>query len=249
MAKKMSKFKSAAPNKLQMMIFWVVSSITFRSKWINKKITTVSEISDFQSWVKRNFQDSKLFLKREDLWLEMLKNSTNRKRIIELGVAWGYTTNWFLEVGFPLQKNSMNPGKPDVMIEAFDLFTGLPEAWRNHPENYFDNKGVPPKINDERVTFHVGFVEKTIRNLDLKTLINDELIVLFDLDLYQPSLESYNYLKPALKNGDFLYFDEAFDQDERRILNNSVLKDFLLKPIGHTALSICFRIEGIRNKD
>jgi len=243
----MAKFRSAAPKVLLMQSLWLLSFITLKSDWVSKKVNVISEISNFQSWTKNNFSGSKLFLNRESLWKEIVNSSSRNKRIIELGVAWGYTTNWFLTVGYPLRKGNQNAQAPKISIDAFDLFTGLPEAWRNHPENYFHNNGVPPDIDDPRVNFHVGFVENTIKNLDKKTLMKEELIVLFDLDLYLPSLESYLYLKPILKVGDILYFDEAFDIDERRIIENHVLKDFVLKPVGHTALAICFAIEKVIN--
>jgi hypothetical protein len=243
----MSKIKPAAPSNLQMLILWMISIVSFRSNFIRKKSIVIGEIIDFQDWVKENFQDSKLFFKREELWVKMIKNSTNNRRIIELGVAWGYTTQWFLKIGYPIKTKTLNSKSPSIKIDSFDLFTGLPEAWRNYPGNYFYNNGAPPEIDDERVTFHVGFVESTIKNLELAVLAKEELVVLFDLDLYQPTLESYKYLKPALKMGDLLYFDEAFDSDERKILKDHVLNDFVLTPIGHTALAICLRIEEARH--
>jgi hypothetical protein len=242
-----AKYKSAAPKMLLMWALWFLSLITFRSNWVSKKIIVISEIANFQNWTKEHFPESKLFVNRESLWKEIVNTTSSNKRIIELGVAWGYTTNWFLKIGYPLRSKNQNTDLPKITIDAFDLFTGLPEAWRNHPENYFDNNGVPPVIDDERVTFHVGFVENTINNLDKNILMKEALIVLFDLDLYHPSLDSYLYLKPTLKVGDILYFDEAFDSDERKIIENQVLKDFLLKPVGHTALAICFTIEQVRN--
>jgi hypothetical protein len=90
----------------------------------------------------------------------------------------------------------------------------------------------------------VGFVEEEIRNLNLPNSTADEFIILFDLDLYEPTLAAFNYLKPHLKKGDLLYFDEAFDKAERAIITEHILKIFNCSPIGHTPLAICLVIEN-----
>ena len=244
----MPKFKSAAPKTFHIVVLWLISFATFHNKQVAKKLKVINEVVDFQLWVKNNFPTSKLYIKRENLWSVVSKSSKSDKRIIELGVAWGYTTNWFLNTGFPPGHTNLARSfkPPKITIDAFDLFTGLPEAWRNLPKNFFSNNGLLPEINDQRVTFHVGLVEQTIKKLNLTSLV-EELIVLFDLDLYGPSLACYNHLKAALKTGDILYFDEAFDEGERKILENHVLIDFELSPIGHTAQSICLQIIRCRN--
>ena len=246
MEKLVPKFKNAAPTTIQSLILWFTSRATFRGSWFGNKIKVIAEITDFQIWIKENFPKSKLFYKREDLWREIVQQNNGDRRIIELGVAWGYTTNWFLTKGFPIRKNNQTSRKksPKVKIDAFDLFTGLPEAWRNHPKNYFSNNGVVPKIRDERVTFHIGYVENEILKLKLST--NDNLIILFDLDLFEPTLSAFNYLKANLKKGDVLYFDEAFDKSERAIIVEHLLESFWCSPIGHTSLSICLKIESKR---
>lgn len=243
----MIRFEAASPKFIQKMILWMISGITSRNKFLARKLKVVGELTNFQLWVQENFPNSQLQYSREKLWLKLVKSISTQKRIIELGVAWGYTTNWFLKIGFP-QNNvgSKNSEKPGITIDAFDLFTGLPRAWRNHPVNYFDNGGRPPIIEDERVTFHVGYVEEKITELDSELLKKEELIILFDLDLFEPSLVSYQYLKPSLKIGDILYFDEAFDVEERSIIEHHVLKDFDVKSIGHTPLAICLEIYGIK---
>jgi hypothetical protein len=55
-------------------------------------------------------------------------------------------------------------------------------------------------------------------------------------------------LKKFLKVGDIIYFDEAFDNDERRVLNESVVNGSLneiglnFKLIGITPMALAFEI-------
>ena len=232
------KYKSAAPNKLQVLILFTIAHVTFKNRFINRKLIAISELAYFQKWVIQNFPNSKLFFKREQLWSEIIDLNESPKRIIELGVAWGYTTNWFLK--------KSGQTRDSFKIDAFDLFTGLPEKWRNEPQNAFSNYGKAPEINDERVIFHIGNVAETIKVLNTKDLKNSSLLVLFDLDLLEPSLASYQYLKPNLKINDVLYFDEAFDLSEQTLINNYVLCDFNCVSLGHTAYAISLQIIGIR---
>jgi hypothetical protein len=131
-------------------------------------------------------------------------------------------------------------------MDSFDLFTGLPIEWRNHSKGFFSNGGVPPEIDDSRVNFHVGYVEEKIQVLDLKQLETIKKIILFDLDLHDPTLFCYNYLKGALRPGDILYFDEAFDEAEFSILKEKVCSDFIVKSLGHTALAIAIQVINVK---
>ena len=213
--------------------------MTNKNQLINRKLIAIGELANFQQWILQKFPNSQLFLKREQLWSQIINLNYTPVRIIELGVAWGYTTNWFLEAS---KKKNV-----EVKIESFDLFTGLPEKWRNEPQNTFSNLGNAPAINDKRVNFHVGNVSETIKVLNSKDLKSSNLLVLFDLDLLEPSLASYQYLKPSLKINDVLVFDEAFDLGERTLINDYLLRDFECKSLGHTAYAISLQIIGIRN--
>jgi hypothetical protein len=48
-------------------------------------------------------------------------------------------------------------------------------------------------------------------------------LILFDLDICEPTAIAWNALSSALRPGDLLYFDGAFDRDERRVLGEMVL--------------------------
>ena len=102
------------------------------------------------------------------------------------------------------------------------MFTGLPTAWRNLPAGAFNADGKTPGINDERVTWYVGDVGQTIKEIDWNKHLEKRLFI-FDLDLFSPSLAVWDVIKDELKSGDLLYFDEAYDTDERLLLKNYLL--------------------------
>ncbi len=216
----------------------MIACASIKNQFISRKLIAIGELANYQQWILQKFPNSHLFLKREQLWSQIMNLNYSPIRIIELGVAWGYTTNWFLEES---EKKNV-----EFRIDAFDSFTGLPEKWRNLPQSTFSNHGNAPVLKDKRVNFHIGNVSETIKVLDNKDLKSSNLLVLFDLDLLEPSLASYHFLKTSLKINDVLFFDEAFDLDERTLINDHLLRDFDCKSLGHTAYAISLQIIGVR---
>ncbi|UUY04102.1 hypothetical protein LRS13_00815 [Svornostia abyssi] len=74
--------------------------------------------------------------------------------------------------------------------------------------------------------------------LDLDEVATGSRLILFDLDLYEPTLVAWNVLGPLLKPGDVLYFDEAIDDDERRILNEELLPSGKFEYVGASSLGL-----------
>jgi hypothetical protein len=147
----------------------------------------------------------------------------------EFGVAHGYLTNKWLEA----------PSGYIRSWNGFDRFSGLPTNWRDLDEGHFDNEGVPPEIKDKRLCWHVGNVEETLRSVNLT---NNPKILFFDLDLYDPTLFVWNKFKDSLISQDIIYFDEAFDGDERKILIEEVLPKLKVKILGHTPYALALQI-------
>lgn len=113
-------------------------------------------------------------------------------------------------------------------------------------EKSFDVGGIPPAITDSRITWHVGDVEQESPNLEIVT---GPKIILFDLDIYEPTLFAWNMLCPYLSSGDLRYFDEGFDQDDRRVINENVHLDLELIVIGFTHTAIAYKMgRRLRNE-
>jgi hypothetical protein len=62
--------------------------------------------------------------------------------------------------------------------------------------------------------------------------------MLFDLDIYEPTAFAWEMVGAQVQPGDVVYFDEAIDGDERRVLNEIVLPSIGFEPIGATALAL-----------
>jgi len=97
-----------------------------------------------------------------------------------------------------------------------------------------------PAINDRRLVWHVGDVEEELPKVEK---VPTPKLILFDLDLYEPTHYAWKYLVENLKIGDLIYFDEAFDTDERRVITEDVLSEFNVHVIGFTHSAIAFKLE------
>ena len=146
----------------------------------------------------------------------------------EFGVAHGYLTNYFFS----------NFGENIKRWNGYDRFEGLPSPWRDLGEGSFSNNGLPPAITDRRIKWHIGDIEDTF---DTTTIDSGTNIYVFDLDLYEPSKFAWDALKSKLSSGDILYFDEAFDADERRLIREEILKNNI-KLVGWTPLALALKV-------
>ena len=63
---------------------------------------------------------------------------------------------------------------------------------------------------------------------------------MFDLDLFEPTEFAWLHLRKSLTSGDIVYFDEGFDIDERKVIEDYVLQDFQVTVIGITNTAIAF---------
>ena len=71
-------------------------------------------------------------------------------------------------------------------------------------------------------------------------LIGSSKLILFDLDLFEPTEFAWLHLRKSLNRGDIVYFDEGFDIDERKVIEDYVLQDFQVTVIGITNTAIAF---------
>jgi len=198
------------------------------------RIRNAADIADFLEWQEAHFQEVRLYRSREQLWSELVARAENgpSRTVLEFGVAWGYATEWWLRA------------VPDqgLVWHGFDRFTGLPRAWRRLTEGAFDAQGLPPDLDDPRITWHVGDVEDTLGELSMSELSQRPLVVLFDLDLYEPTAAAWRRLEPVLKGGDLIYFDEAMDEDERKVLEELVLPSGRVRYIGSTPSALALEV-------
>jgi hypothetical protein len=100
-------------------------------------------------------------------------------------------------------------------LHGFDSFEGLPEQWDDHsghflPRGYFSTQGVIPQIPDSRVKFFKGWFQNTLPKYEF---IDSPVTVIFlDADLYSSTSFVLKTLKPHIKIGTIVYFDEFWDR-------------------------------------
>jgi len=196
-------------------------------------VKSLIECVEFRYWAKKKFPGVKIMASKYSLLNEILdKTSTHSKlNFLEFGVAFGETTQFLLD-----------KVKTNFSYTGFDTFEGLPSSWRNLPKGAITAGGKIPLIQDERVRFIKGFVEKTLPGIEISS--SDTKIFLFDLDLFSPTLFVYQEIRKHINPGDVLYFDEAFDSAERIIIENYVLNDFDVDPIGISPFAIAFFVRS-----
>lgn len=216
-----------------------IQSLLFFPQSVLKNGAQFGQSVEFTWWIRRHFgKTAPFFPSREKLWQKIILDSSCATSLqgYEFGVAYGYLTSWWLK------------RCPAITAwNGFDTFTGLPDAWLHFEQGAFDAKGNPPEIDDERVRWVIGKVEETFSPATLSE--SDQLhddscnrIFFFDMDLYRPTRHALDIILPHLKAGDILYFDEAGDLDERRVLIESydILRETTCL-IGYTPMAMALR--------
>lgn len=227
-----SAFRNASPTGRHLARRHAAARVFQRVPRIARKIAHLGELADFVDFQERTLGGGPLHQTREQLWSSIVARVDEPGlTVVELGVAWGYATDWWLS----------RLHKSDVIWHGFDTFTGLPDAFRDLPPGHFSSQGAPPPLPDSRIRWHAGLVEDTLPAVDLQARTG-RLLVLFDLDLYAPSRFAWLHLKPWLRRGDVLYFDEAYDASERRLLIEDVLPSVTYRFLGGTTTGVAIQL-------
>lgn len=214
-----------------------VSVQLFRlSGGLRRKVVNAGAIADYVGWLSSTFGDPKVVPSTEKLW-EMMAQRVTQGPVhgMEFGVAYGYGTDWWLK---RIPNSSLR-------WDGFDRFTGLPRSWRFLDAGAYDAGGQTPDIDDTRVTWHVGEIEDKLEEMSISREEGLQFVVLFDLDIFEPSLVAWEYIRDSLRPGDLLYFDESFDADERRLLNEHILPSGKFECIGVTTTGMGLQVTGI----
>lgn len=200
-------------------------------------IKALIEVLEFRIWSNKKFGDITHFKSKHDLLDSLIKranlqpsNSEEGVFIAEFGVAFGETTKYLISrIKVPFQ------------YHGFDTFEGLPNAWRRLPAGAMTSDGKLPKILGEDIYFHKGLVQDTIGQVNFQSSLLK--VFIFDLDLYGPTLFAFKHVLPNMRIGDIVYFDEAFDSEERIIIENYFLDKFEFEVIGASPFGLAFEIK------
>ncbi len=172
---------------------------------------------------------------RETLFATLAETLKDRQVLyLEFGVARGYSMRIW-------SKALENPA---ARLHGFDSFYGLPEDWdAKYPKGKFSTQGKPPVIDDPRVQFYVGWFNEVLPNYSVPA--HEVLFINMDADLYTSSVYVLRHLRPWIKPGTFIYFDDlGHPNDEPRafheFMNESGLKVHIVC-VAATARQACFQ--------
>jgi len=134
---------------------------------------------------------------RNDVFVSIARRVADKKVLyLEFGVAAGETIRWWSSA-------LKNPGSK---LHGFDSFEGLPEASGPWTKGQFSTRGKAPKIDDPRISFYIGRFDQTLPAYQPPP--HDQLVVNLDADLYSSTIFVLRTLRPHLKSGSYVYFDE-----------------------------------------
>jgi hypothetical protein len=119
---------------------------------------------------------------------------------------------------------------PDSRFHGFDTFEGLPEDFDvggRYVRGTFDAEGKVPSIDDPRVQFFKGRFEVVLPNYQLPP--HELLVIVLDADLYTSTIYVLRHLRPFIKPGTLVYFDDLSRPDHEpraflEFMNESGLK-------------------------
>lgn len=133
----------------------------------------------------------------------MSRLSGTRPLYLEFGVYRGRTLRYW----------ASNVTQPGAHFVGFDSFEGLPEDWQADAQRGSFAVGGPPRIDDPRVSFEVGWFDKTLPGW--RPPAHDQLVVNIDCDLYSSTRCVLEWLTPYLEPGTLVYFDDLFNRDHQ----------------------------------
>jgi hypothetical protein len=152
--------------------------------------------------------------RREDLFamaLPVLQDAA-RPLYLELGVHQGASLRWWAD----------HLTAVGAALHGFDSFQGLPEAWNEqHGAGRFSTGGQAPVIDDDRVQLFVGWFDETLPAY--RAPDHDALFINLDADLYSSTMTALRALRPLIREGTWLYFDQLNDKHHEL----RALQDFL----------------------
>jgi hypothetical protein len=149
---------------------------------------------------QHNFRFNRRVRDRNDVFAAVAERVRDRRVLyLEFGVFQGASMRYW----------SCELKHPDAKLHGFDSFEGLPEDLDiNGPykKGTFSVKGAVPVIDDARVHFFKGWFNEVLPAYSVPE--HDVLVVNMDADLYSSTTYVLHYLRPWIRPGTFIYFDD-----------------------------------------
>jgi hypothetical protein len=231
-----SKGLVLVPERFKQLVAGLIAYLVRKFSTLSRIVGDIGEIASFHLYIHDRFGNTKFFLTRERLILQCIREY-KPEAIYEFGVSNGDLCR------FILRKNSY-----EFEYFGFDSFEGLPSDWirggiKYLPKGAFSREGIIPDIRDNRLTFVKGIIEKNLPELNSLIVERNNRLFIFDMDLYEPSRDVFDFLNPKLKEGDLVIFDQAFDShNERRIVEDKIRNEKRFQIIGVSGIAVAFRV-------
>ena len=134
---------------------------------------------------------------RQEVWASAVKRVESKPILyLEFGVARGESMSYW----------SRQLKHPAAALHGFDSFEGLPENAGLWHKGQFSTGGIVPKFADPRVRLFKGWFDQT---LPAYTFPDHELLLInMDADLYSSTHYVLQHLRPHIRPGTLIYFDE-----------------------------------------
>lgn len=164
-------------------------------------------LTKFSAWIRKNkgekndFPSKWDYNKRYEFYDWVIKRENLHKvpvSYLEFGVAHGISMKWFI------QQNTLAESR----YYGFDTFTGLPEDYGPFKKGAFSSDLAIPEVNDNRVSFYQGLFQQTLPGFTASFSNDKRNVIMMDADLYSASLYALSMMRPFLKKGDVIFFDE-----------------------------------------
>jgi hypothetical protein len=158
-------------------------------------------------WMKAHgFRFPRRYPDRADVFAAVAEQFKDRRVLyLEFGVYRGSSMRWW----------SRALTDPESHLHGFDSFEGLPEAFDDsggkYAKGWFSTDGQIPQVDDPRVKFFKGWFEQTLPGYKLPE--HDVLVLNLDADLYSSTIYVLHQLRPWIKAGTYVYFDDMSRPD------------------------------------
>ena len=130
---------------------------------------------------------------------------------------------------------------PDSTFVGFDSFEGLPEEWEGGlgimGPGAFSRQGRLPPIDDPRITWVPGWFEDTLPPYKFRR--QHRSVYHIDCDLYSSTVTVLDAIKPNLRFGDYIIFDDAGLGDEWKAF---IEADIPYKPIMRAGCAVAVEV-------
>jgi len=203
------------------------------SSRVLQRMTSTANYLALGRWMKSHgFGFSQRVRSREAVFDSVLRRVADRRVLyLEFGVYRGESMRYW----------SRGLQHADAKLHGFDSFEGLPESGGLWTKGEFDVQGAMPENTDPRVQFFKGWFEDVLPGYSLPD--HDVLVINMDADLYASTLYVLRHLRPHIRPGTFLYFDDlpALEHEPRALHEFLAESDIKLQPVcAHLSLEHAF---------